>query len=462
MLNKLVLYLSLLLFLIISCSKPNEEHIAQSVYLTGSIKNYEKDTIYLENYTLKGKTLREEQVKLPLQEDKSFVTTLQLSEPTYFRIGRNFLYLTPGDSLVAHLDAYDRKYSRYSGQGSEANTYLTSLLYPKAGSFWGNRYVLEEVKNNQDVIRVFEKEKKKRSDWLLSLQHVSPDFVALESKRLDLDMANSLLNSLYLELLVYQKMDWPKQAILDSLGQAEKLYQPYITQALQVDYNHDEDLLSLEVFQSMLKRLNDEQFVRRYQITPLNQNLQDYVHAVALLRSLSKEGYSHTFSEKYEQAKQRHSPYLAVVQEEVEAYQKIIPGQTAPDLTFLNTDGEHVNLSAFKDKTIVMDFWATWCGPCMKEKPSFKKVEEEFKKQDDVVFLSVSIDNKKTWQAYVQQHEAEEGNVQIDRNKLGDYNIEGIPRFVVIDKAFRIVDAFAPRPSSGRLEEIIQIARDKR
>lgn len=53
-----------------------------------------------------------------------------------------------------------------------------------------------------------------------------------------------------------------------------------------------------------------------------------------------------------------------------------------------------MNVQNFKGKVLVLDFWASWCGPCRQEVPNLKKAYEEFKNKN-VEFLSVSVDAKK-------------------------------------------------------------------
>ncbi|WP_298287330.1 two-component regulator propeller domain-containing protein [uncultured Lutibacter sp.] len=74
---------------------------------------------------------------------------------------------------------------------------------------------------------------------------------------------------------------------------------------------------------------------------------------------------------------------------------------------------------------------------------------------DNVEFISLSIDTEKAWKKYFEKNEVKGKQLQIYRNELSDYMVVSIPRFFVIDKDQKIVDVFAPWPSSGKLEEMI-------
>jgi len=69
--------------------------------------------------------------------------------------------------------------------------------------------------------------------------------------------------------------------------------------------------------------------------------------------------------------------------------------QTPADLNFKvkTLDGEFINLSSLEGKTIFMNFWATWCAPCVAEMPSIEALWEE-NKQDNIAFLLVSTDDE--------------------------------------------------------------------
>ena len=70
------------------------------------------------------------------------------------------------------------------------------------------------------------------------------------------------------------------------------------------------------------------------------------------------------------------------------AYAKMI-GADAIDIEGINLKGKKENLSKYKGKLIIIDFWATWCAPCKAEMPAFKELEEKY--GDEVNFVSMGV-----------------------------------------------------------------------
>lgn len=68
--------------------------------------------------------------------------------------------------------------------------------------------------------------------------------------------------------------------------------------------------------------------------------------------------------------------------------------QKAPDFTFKTLNGEEVSLSDFKNKVIVLNFWATWCGPCVHEMPDLEKLYQNYKEKGLQV-LGLTLQSKK-------------------------------------------------------------------
>jgi len=68
-------------------------------------------------------------------------------------------------------------------------------------------------------------------------------------------------------------------------------------------------------------------------------------------------------------------------------------GEVAPDFNVKTLDGQPLKLSDFRGKYVLVDFWATWCGPCVAEMPNLKAVYDAHGRDDRFVMISLSLDN---------------------------------------------------------------------
>ena len=131
--------------------------------------------------------------------------------------------------------------------------------------------------------------------------------------------------------------------------------------------------------------------------------------------------------------------YTEAIQAELNKLSMLQPGQPAPDFTLHDPDGQAVSLSQFKDKVVLLDFWASWCGPCIGDLPNLRKIKEQVAAQP-VVFLNISLDaNEGAWKQAIAKHEIKGVHVRSEQVAQA-YNVSGIPRYYLVDPQGLIVE----------------------
>ena len=135
-------------------------------------------------------------------------------------------------------------------------------------------------------------------------------------------------------------------------------------------------------------------------------------------------------------------------------------GQPAIDFKGVRPDGSTLSLSDLRGKVVVVDVWATWCAPCIRMIPYFKKLEKELE-SPDLAFLSVCVGvwvENERWEKLIKEHQLSGNLIFIDSWTKGfavDYHVTGVPRFMIIDREGRMVSFAAPAPTHPELKEMI-------
>ncbi|HAN40122.1 MAG TPA: hypothetical protein DCQ29_14565 [Chitinophagaceae bacterium] len=133
-------------------------------------------------------------------------------------------------------------------------------------------------------------------------------------------------------------------------------------------------------------------------------------------------------------------------------------GKQAPAFKAETLAGTTIQLSDYANKFVVIDVWATWCGPCKQESPFFDRLAENYA-SDKLAFVSISVDeNKDMWKMDVGDKSKQITQLWMPNASefMQRYGIEGIPRFMLIAPNGKIVSLNMPRPSQMQFEQVLQ------
>jgi thiol-disulfide isomerase/thioredoxin len=119
---------------------------------------------------------------------------------------------------------------------------------------------------------------------------------------------------------------------------------------------------------------------------------------------------------------------------------KSMLNETAPAFALLDLDGKNINVEDLKGKVVVVDFWATWCGPCKASFPAMQKMVNKYKEDPNIKFVFIDTwekgENKKKEAADFITTNKYSFHVLLDNEDkvVAQFKVDGIPTKFVIDK----------------------------
>lgn len=430
----------LVLIITTSCTKTES-----SAIISGQVTN---GATSVNLFRLNGDNIfEEERSKSEIDSNGYFTLKVNLEKPTYFYFNGLDIYLCPGDDL--NIKAEKNKNVVYSGKAANACNYLRTTPMFKAGSFLKGGIALDRKEVNEGNLLAFADSCLKfKMNELKNTKGVDPYFLKIEETRNYLNAANTLLSYGMYEAL-RNELD-RNEMVLRSKVITEKYHSEIAAYLKCIDQPEN---IVLGICTHLLNRCKENGFYTKF-----CPELEEFLLVDDFLGMLKEYGISEAViaQNKLLMESVKNPAYRQVVEEKWKTFASLIPGVIAPNINFELLNGDKKKLSDYKGKLLVVDVWATWCGPCKNEKPIFAQLANEFKDKP-VVFLALSTDdNSKAWKKMLDDHKGENFYENGLAESVDAYNINFIPRFIVIDKDFKIVNAFAPLPSSGELEALIE------
>jgi thiol-disulfide isomerase/thioredoxin len=451
------IYLLIVAIAIVSCqSETKIDYAIISGKITNS--NSEKTTLYKTDMSIKK--------KIEISANGTFNDTIKSSEGLYYilRNGNNMtdLYLGDGNNIEISYDAKDYDNTlKISGTGSEYSNYLKEKN-KKSSDLVGKGTDIY-TKEESEYKKTFQDIKQAKEDILFNYEGLSDDFKQSEKRNINYEYLSDI-NKYENYHAYYAKKDGFKAS------------QDFLNELDNLDYTNEEDFkfsssyagLVSSNYSKKTQDLIEKDSLLDYSITMLNisSKIENETIKNTLLYNASK--YSITFTDDLETfyntfiKNSTHQKNNEEITKSYNALKTVAKGENSPKFTnYENNIGGTTSLDDLKGKYVYIDVWATWCGPCIAEVPSLKKIEKKYHNKN-IEFVSISIDNKKDhekWKKMIVDKEL--GGVQLfadnnwDSKFIQDYLIKGIPRFILLGPNGVIISSNAPRPSNKKLTKML-------
>ncbi len=404
--------------------------------------------------------------QIDINADSTFSLTLdQLKRPTEVQFLYNDLlfniYVTPESKteFTANMDQYFQTV-KFKGDNTVANNYLVQKFITEASL--PSIYDLAAL-NEIDFLAKIDSIKSTKTKLLNSYSKgiANDSFLKTAKGNIIYTWANELLT--YQNLRI-KNVGFPSdtiQSVLNKIPLNEPQYlnsfrfNNFVFDQIQKTVKSQLATMTFiaEQADSITLAMSLEVAKNLIQNTEVKQAVYSDIinYYISSLKSGTAEYFVNTYKSQLNQKK------LTSINRKIALLKPMAVGSIAPYFNLLNENGKNLSLDDLNGKVVYIDFWASWCAPCLKELPDIKKLEEEF--QDlPIIFVGISLDEEiDTWKETLRKKGF--SGIQLygggPNSKIAeDYLIKSIPHYVLLDDFGTIIHANAGRPSINARSQI--------
>jgi len=410
-------------------------------------------------------------------EDGTFAFSVQINKGQLVRLkhGENtgMIYLEPGDSLNIYTDVinFQRSFA-FTGKAAENNRYLYKyykenptetnpfkLVQYRQGIHWYDISPEMDTKmrnfETEDFIRLLNERKEKALSAVLAHEKYHPNTTSEAFKKyIEAEIIYDWAYHVLAHGHIYAKIKSIDRSYFDILNSVS-------LQSDQIgNFRFRQYLIAYMDKMYMLDAVKaDNPYIGIYRLSEsrMNGEPREFVGSEMICKGFSKkyieelipiyEEFLHTSQDSY-------SEKVAIKFEE--AMQNAV-GTTASNFVIRNSEAEEVALSSLKGKTIYLNFWASWCKPCVRKMVQLKDLEKELN-DSGVEFVHISFDrDESTWENTIRTynfkgiHALAMDGVNSELAKA--YGVRAIPQYFIINKEGK----FALKPTTHSISELKKI-----
>lgn len=439
--------------------------LAQGVFkLTGEVQNPTERKVLITLY--RDWVGEEEEYEIKLNDKNQFSFSTSLNHVAYIDFyyadqGFHYWIIEPEDDISIKFTPKNFWPSlKFSGMGSDKLNYYAKQRekFEEKRDFEKEANALSKAPQEQYFV-FLDNEQKTQIEFLEKTPNLSEAFI--QSRKADI--IGSLQNYKVNFLSGSKYATWTEEKVINSLKIVEL---PDSVQANSLEYgNMFQNLMDLFVAKSAVRKRKDLTELEEINLIKSSYNrayfsfqLIERVTAFKLKNMIEAENITPKIQAMVDNflATATSRDYKNYLSKKVNFSKTLAKGSPAKPFKLKDIDGKEVSLKDFIGKTVYLDFWASWCGPCIYDMKFMETIKAKF--QDEIVFIQISLDNDAEWREAIKMYDVKGINLRVDENSIitKNYGVTGIPAYYLIDKKGNFAVSQVSDPSNDEGQELIR------